>query len=136
MNIFSQKRSFTLVEVLISFMLLSFSLVLLLPPLSNAGKNIREQSARILVQSIADETINQLYAQIFQNESLKKERFEELFAVQEEELYRVHYTIIDVESKGKESAYAGLWMEMEVEHKAFPTARAKRNFYLCSKLSS
>lgn len=129
------KRSFTLVEVLVCFLLFSLSLSLLLPPLSRSGKNIREQSAHLLVQSVADEALNSVYTKLFQEEPLTQEKFIKALSSHEEGPYLFRYSIEDIESKGKESPYAGLWVSLEVESKEFTSAKAQRNFYLCVKLN-
>ena len=129
------KRSFTLIEVLVSFILFSLSIVLILHPLTRTGKNMREESARIYVQTIADEELHQLYMNLLQTDSVKKDRFETLLKEREEEQYVIHYAIQDVEYK-KESPYVGLVLELKVVHKHFPSAFANRSFYLCSKVES
>lgn len=95
---------------------------------------MREQAAHMLIQNIADEELNNIYAQIYQTDALKKEQFEALFSHQNKGSYSIDYRIRELETKGKESTYVGLCVEMEIQHTAFLQARATRNCYLCAKL--
>jgi len=90
------KRSFTLIEVLVSFILFSLSITLLLHPLVLTGKNMREESARIHVQAIADEELHQLYINFFQTDTVKKDQLETFLKDREKEECVLHYALQDL----------------------------------------
>lgn len=129
------KRSFTLLEVLISLILFSTALTFLIPPLSGAGKAMREQSVHIAMQTIADEEMNKLYAQLFQKAALKPEQFKLLFDHKDEGSYTLDCTIQEVETKRVDPSYVGFFLQLTAQDKTFPKARAERYFYICAKIN-
>ena len=128
----SIKRSFSLVEVLVSVVLFSLALTFVMPPLQSASKMMFEERATVEAQSAVEEAVHQFHVTLLQHENLSLETFQESMQPKEVDGFTITFAIAGtLAAQDGGGRVAQLMIDVMASKEKEMKPLATRRIYLC-----